>query len=94
MQKLLTTSRYSGTTRKREHTVEATQPRWILKEVEMEFPTCQKCKTGVLIPLSDYGQEGASVLFKAWVCINPECGFSLRVDKGEVSYGKKIEPKH
>ena len=64
------------------------------KEVEMEFPKCQKCNNGVLIPLSDYGQEGASVLFKAWVCINPDCGFSLRVDKGEVSYGKKIEHKH
>jgi hypothetical protein len=64
------------------------------KEVEMEFPKCLKCNNGVLIPLSDYGQEGASVLFKAWVCINPDCGFSLRVDKGEVSYGKKIEHKH
>jgi hypothetical protein len=28
------------------------------------------------------------------VCTNPECGFSLRVDKGEVTYGKKIETKH
>jgi len=64
------------------------------KEVEMDFPKCQKCNNGILIPLSDYGQEGASVLFKAWVCINPDCGFSLRVDKGEVSYGKKIEHKH
>ena len=57
----------------------------------MDFPKCQKCNSGVLIPLSDYGQEGASVMFKAWVCINPDCGFSLRVDKGEVSYGKKID---
>jgi len=64
------------------------------KEVEMEFPKCQKCNNGVLIPLSDYGQEGASVLFKAWVCTHPDCGFSLRVDKGEVSYGKKVEHKH
>lgn len=48
----------------------------------MEWPKCQKCNNGTLIPLSDYGQEGASVLFKAWVCTNPECGFSLRVDKG------------
>jgi len=54
----------------------------------------QKCNNGLLIPLSDYGQEGASVIFKAWACTNPECGFSLRVDKGEVSYGKKIEHKH
>ena len=57
----------------------------------MEFPKCLKCNRGALIPLSDYGQEGASVLFKAWVCTNPECGFSLRVDKGEVTYGKKID---
>ena len=48
----------------------------------MEFPKCQKCNNGVLIPLSDYGQEGASVLFKAWVCINPECGFSLTSRQG------------
>ena len=60
----------------------------------MEFPKCQKCNNGTLIPLSDYGQEGASVIFKAWACTNPECGFSLRVDKGEVTYGKKIEHKH
>jgi hypothetical protein len=62
--------------------------------VEMDLPKCQKCNNGLLIPLSDYGQEGASVMFKAWACTNPDCGFSLRVDKGEVSYGKRIEPKH
>jgi hypothetical protein len=61
---------------------------------EMDFPKCQKCNNGILIPLSDYGQEGSSVFFKAWVCTNPDCGFSLRVDKGEVSYGKKVEHKH
>lgn len=58
------------------------------------LPTCQKCNLGVLVPLSDYGQEGATVTYKAWVCINPACGFSLRIDKGEVSYGKRIEQKH
>ena len=57
----------------------------------MDWPKCQKCNNGALIPLSDYGQEGASVLFKAWVCTNPECGFSLRVDKGEVTYGRRID---
>ena len=62
--------------------------------VEMDLPKCQKCNNGILIPLSDYGQDGASVIFKAWACTNPDCGFSLRVDKGEVTYGKKIEPKH
>lgn len=67
---------------------------WRTKEAAMDLPKCQKCNRGALIPLSDYGQEGASVLFKAWVCTNPECGFSLRVDKGEVTYGKKIDFKH
>ena len=57
------------------------------------FPICLKCNAGVLIPLSDYGQEGAAVMYKAWVCTNPECGFSLRIDKGEVSYGRKVQPK-
>jgi len=65
-----------------------------IRRGEMDLPKCQKCNNGTLIPLSDYGQEGSSVLFKAWVCTNPECGFSLRVDKGEVSYGKKVEHKH
>ncbi len=59
----------------------------------MELPKCQKCDNGTLIPLSDYGQDGASVMYKAWVCINPGCGFSLRIDKGEVSYGRRIDLK-
>lgn len=62
-------------------------------EGKSSFPSCQKCNAGVLIPLSDYGQEGAAVTYKAWACTNPDCGFSLRIDKGEVSYGRKIQPK-
>ena len=58
--------------------------------MEHSLPECQKCGTGVLIPLSDYGREGATIRFKAWVCTNPECGFSIRIDNGEVSYGKTI----
>ena len=62
-------------------------------EAKINFPTCGKCNTGILVPLSDYGQDGAAVTYKAWACTNPECGFSLRIDKGEVSYGRKIQPK-
>ena len=36
-----------------------------------QFPACQKCGSGTLIPLSDYGRDGASVTYKAWVCTNP-----------------------
>ena len=58
--------------------------------MEQDFPECQKCHTGMLLPLSDYGREGATIHYKAWVCTNPECGFSIRIDNGEVSYGKTI----
>ena len=54
------------------------------------FPVCMKCKQGVLLPLSDYGRDGAPIRYKAWVCSNPNCGFSIRIDNGEVSYGKSI----
>ena len=57
------------------------------------FPPCLKCSGGLLVPLSDYGQEGAAVTYKAWGCTNPDCGFSIRIDKGEVTYGRKIQPK-
>ena len=58
--------------------------------MEMEFTKCLKCETGVLIPLSDYGKDGASIMYKAWVCTNPECGFNLRIDNGEISIGRSI----
>jgi hypothetical protein len=58
--------------------------------MERDFPECQKCTTGLLIPLSDYGREGASIMYKAWVCTNPNCGFNIRIDNGEVSIGKEL----
>jgi hypothetical protein len=60
------------------------------EKVEKEFPSCQKCDKGVLVPLSDYGREGAAIMYKAWVCTNPDCGFNLRIDNGEVSMGRTI----
>jgi len=59
--------------------------------MDQEYPTCQKCNKGILIPLSDYGREGSSIMYKAWVCINPDCGYNIRIDNGEVSLGKSIE---
>ena len=58
--------------------------------MEEQFPECLRCGTGVLLPLSDYGREGASIMYKAWVCSNPECGYNLRIDNGEISMGRKI----
>jgi len=58
--------------------------------MEAQFPQCQKCNEGVLLPLSDYGREGATIRYKAWVCTNPECGFNLRIDNGEISIGRTL----
>lgn len=59
----------------------------------MELPSCQKCKAGNLIPLSDFGPGGASEPFKAWVCTNPTCGLFFRIDKGQVSFGVGLEKR-
>lgn len=58
--------------------------------MEFALPECLKCSDGTLVPLSDYGREGASIMFKAWVCTNPDCGFHLRIDNGDVSMGDYI----
>lgn len=59
-------------------------------ERDRGFPTCLKCEVGILLPMSDYGREGASIRYKAWVCSNPECGFNIRIDNGELSLGREI----
>jgi hypothetical protein len=59
-------------------------------DLPSELPPCRKCGKGVLLPLSDYGRDGAAITFKAWACCNPECGFNLRIDNGELSYGRMI----
>jgi hypothetical protein len=61
-----------------------------VKMEERKLPTCLKCEKGVLIPLSDYGRDGAPIQYKAWACINPDCGFNLRIDNGEISFGRAI----
>jgi hypothetical protein len=55
------------------------------------FPECLKCKRGFLVPLSDYGREGATIMYKAWVCTNPECGYNIRIDNGDISQGREIK---
>ena len=42
-----------------------------------EWPPCQKCDSGSLLPLSDYGRDGAPITYKAWACSNPACGFNM-----------------
>ena len=59
-------------------------------DLPAQLPPCRKCGEGILLPLSDYGRDGAAITFKAWACCNPECGFNLRIDNGEISLGRSI----
>lgn len=54
----------------------------------MTHPSCRKCSSGDLLPLSDYGRDGATIQWKAWVCSNPACGWNVRIDNGEIAFGK------
>ncbi len=54
------------------------------------FPTCQKCKLGDLLPLSDFGSQGAAIHYKAWICSNPECGFNIKIRNGDVYLNEPI----
>ena len=62
--------------------------------MEHQLPACQKCSKGVLVPLSDYGRDGAAIHYKAWVCTSPECGFNLRIDNGELSIGRELKESY
>ena len=57
---------------------------------ERASPKCMKCEVGQLVPLSDYGGQGAAVHFKAWVCINPSCGFNIKIRNGDVYLNEPI----
>ncbi len=59
-------------------------------EMPDTFTSCLKCNKGILIPLSDYGRDGAPIRYKAWVCNNPDCGFNIRIDNGELSIGREL----
>ncbi len=57
---------------------------------QFNFPTCQKCNSGVLVPLSDFGSQGAAIHYKSWVCTNPDCGFNLKIRNGDIYINEPI----
>lgn len=63
-------------------------------EQSESFPKCLKCDTGILLPMSDYGRDGAPIRYKAWVCSSPDCGFNIRIDNGEISIGRTISQSY
>ena len=54
------------------------------------FPKCQRCGKGDLVPLSDFGSQGAAIQYKAWVCTNPDCGYNIKIRNGEVYLDEPI----
>jgi hypothetical protein len=54
------------------------------------FPKCQKCGKGDLVPLSDFGSQGATIHYKAWVCTNPDCGYNVKIRNGEVYLNEPV----
>ena len=59
---------------------------------ENVIPKCLSCDTGQLVPLSDYGGQGAAVHYKAWVCTNPTCGFNIKIRNGDIYLNEPITP--
>ena len=56
----------------------------------MSLPKCQQCEVGDLVPLSDFGSQGAPIHYKAWVCTKPDCGFNLKIRNGDVYLNEPI----
>jgi hypothetical protein len=54
------------------------------------LPPCRKCSAGDLVPLSDFGSQGAAIHYKAWVCTNPTCGFNIKIRNGDVYMNEPI----
>jgi hypothetical protein len=57
------------------------------------WPKCRQCGEGDLVPLSDYGTDGAAIMYKAWVCTNPACGFNLKIHKGNLFINEPVNTR-
>ena len=57
---------------------------------QCNMPKCQRCHVGDLLPLSDFGSQGASIMYKAWVCTNPECGYNIKIRNGDIYINEPI----
>ena len=57
---------------------------------QLNFPKCLKCKEGDLVPLSDFGSQGAAIHYKAWLCTSPDCGYNLKIRNGDVYINEPI----
>jgi hypothetical protein len=58
--------------------------------MEFTFPQCRKCHEGDLVPLSDFGSQGASIEYKAWVCTNPNCLYNVKIRNGDIIINEPV----
>ena len=56
----------------------------------MGWPRCTACDNGVLVPLSDFGGQGAAVHYKAWVCTDHRCLWNIKIRNGDVYVNEPI----
>ena len=54
------------------------------------LPKCRRCNEGDLVPLSDFGGQGAAIHYKAWVCTNPTCLFNIKIRNGDIFFDEPI----
>ena len=54
---------------------------------DKEYPKCQKCGKGELVPLSDFSNNQVAKKYKAWACTDPNCRFFIVLRGGDVYYG-------
>ena len=54
------------------------------------LPECRKCGKGAMLPLSDYGRDGAPIEYKAWVCTNPNCLFNVKIRNGDIIMNEPV----
>lgn len=54
------------------------------------LPPCRSCDAGDLVPLSDFGGQGAPIHYKAWACTNPNCGFNIKIRNGDIYLNEPI----
>jgi hypothetical protein len=60
------------------------------RTMEFTFPQCRKCHEGDLVPLSDFGSQGASIEYKAWVCTNPNCLYNVKIRNGDIIINEPV----
>ena len=54
------------------------------------LPDCRVCGLGNLLPLSDFGGQGASIHYKSWVCSNPSCGYNIKIRNGDLYLNEPV----